>query len=111
MRISDWSSDVCSSDLVLSAVGEWSDASAGAVFCAHRCLDNPGVVVGGSAIWGRGRGCGLARVPSDFPIGHFSARSQKSAAWGTAHLDDTRYSSTFRLPLVDRKSTSLNSSH
>src|SRR3546814_17237590 len=37
----------CSSPAsVLSAVGEWSDASAGAVFCAHRCLDNPGVEIG-----------------------------------------------------------------
>src|SRR3546814_5603703 len=97
MRISDWSSDVCSSDLAQAQPG--GKEAVAAMFC-----DKPGdaLVVGL-------RGCG-AESQSDFGQAQLEQAISPAALaviipLGRGPRED------FDLAIIDRKSTRLNSSH
>src|SRR3546814_7371480 len=105
MRISDWSSDVCSSDLLmkrLSAVRSGTDADALAVQdCRY--------IVGMGA--GRGKRqdrTGLFGIAKDGDARNSRESGPRVATKRGLVGRDTRTSHT---PDIDRKSTRLNSSH
>src|SRR3546814_6238098 len=107
MRISDWSSDVCSSDLLAGALIARSAP-------ATRPLPLPGAVRAEALrpeLWSRERaiitaeaaGEAAQRLSDQLDAAHASVRE--------VHEAMTVLRSTSRAPLLDRKSTRLNSSH
>src|SRR3546814_1264895 len=104
MRISDWSSDVCSSDLYRTVLGErrvvtLADGSTVSLDAASEVR---------VAYSERARELALVRGQARFDVAHdprrpfaVQARDQRVVATGTA----------FNVDLLDRKSTRLNSSH
>src|SRR3546814_8552478 len=91
MRISDWSSDVCSSDLPDRADRRVAEHRAGNVAIIHH----------GRLVAEHGVGKRLSLADRD--------RSQLDPVGHVADREDARRRRL--IPLVDRKSTRLNSSH
>src|SRR3546814_2828534 len=106
MRISDWSSDVCSSDLGLSNATIAQVAQAQAI-APVVCVQNHYNLVhrGDDALIDALAAQGIAYVPF-FPLGGFSPIQSQSLSTIAAEVG----ASAMQVAL-DRKSTRLNSSH
>src|SRR3546814_2689139 len=100
MRISDWSSDVCSSDLVAQALQGRIDAFVGAP--GFEPLDTRAML--DEDWYARFDGAGESALPPDADLDPVT-RGLLLFASQEAPLDTARYR------ITDRKSTRLNSSH
>src|SRR3546814_2391598 len=114
MRISDWSSDVCSSDLPLIAHDRFANA--------HDCCSDP---VGSVALAGNYRVAGIAHGLRQLSLIQFAASvgevgQQQSADADGRHQPDLAVAMLAEHKRIDaarcdieldRKSTRLNSSH
>src|SRR3546814_9445907 len=117
MRISDWSSDVCSSDLLLRRELEGNEARTLAVVGGRRDEAGAGPT-GQPALWQRHQvldpRAGAAVLGEVDPARHAGAELagiEGGLQWiGTGHGSPHRRPGAER-PRLDRKSTSLNSSH
>src|SRR3546814_3261047 len=109
MRISDWSSDVCSSDLILRRLAGKEALGPGAAV-GHRIAAHFFADTDFLRIIGRGGGTRAHfHQRLDRPVGPVPhAQSGGALAIGLAILDADRL---VLLILIDRKSTRLNSSH
>src|SRR3546814_4772237 len=101
MRISDWSSDVCSSDLLFSL----DSRAAPIAFDIH--LEDGGVVH--EAVDGGQRHCGIGEDPVPFAERLVGGYHQRTPL--VSRADQLEQNRGFSLILGDRKSTRLNSSH
>src|SRR3546814_3123731 len=106
MRISDWSSDVCSSDLV----GAGTDGEPADVVAAQRtgAADRGGVedVGGVQVVDGLGDGAG-----DGADVAHLLEEVVRIGVGADAHVDALADIAAKGLEREDRKSTRLNSSH
>src|SRR3546814_1483282 len=99
MRISDWSSDVCSSDLGAGAI----IALAPLMLLARRAESPLGLILAGIAIStlaGAGISLALNLAPNPFA-------AMEIMTWLLGSLEDRSFDHLW----IDRKSTRLNSSH
>src|SRR3546814_8841779 len=108
MRISDWSSDVCSSDLQEGDVGERVLEAEGVV--EFQAVEHPGTVIEAEDVVGQEIAVAVAGSPLDHPL-----LEQRSAAGEVAlrqGVDRGDRLARHEAPgELDRKSTRLNSSH
>src|SRR3546814_7345876 len=120
MRISDWSSDVCSSDLPFPAASDAVPAPLAALFAAEGAATRDALsarfgfchsgggrdcVVDGDTFWFAGEKYRVAEI--DTPETH-PARCAEEAALGeaaTGRLRDWLKAGAFPLESIDRKST------
>src|SRR3546814_2797976 len=103
MRISDWSSDVCSSDLLRAANKDLSFRPL-AQQRSRRFVDDPHFIVDDAPVRGRAK------------LKLFDAPDTQRDRWRLAASEGARYGAPrdrLRRPAhkLDRKSTRLNSSH
>src|SRR3546814_946440 len=102
MRISDWSSDVCSSDLVLLGYRRGVRKAHGIAVIEHLAFGGRRV---NRRAYGRGIVRGAARHPADGEGGECHADGERQVL-DTGH----RISPSMARTAADRKSTRLNSS-
>src|SRR3546814_2207300 len=105
MRISDWSSDVCSSDLLSKPAEQTCLIAAAAVSILHRAGVPAGAV---QLLPGRGESVGAALIASPVVRGVMFTGSTDVALLISRQLADRLDDAGHP---IDRKSTRLNSSH
>src|SRR3546814_3963153 len=100
MRISDWSSDVCSSDLGMSHAGEAGEDQHQACQERQKGSHEPALTT--------------ERFPchcNNSRAGAFAARHAGQASPSTRHAERRKITAINPPTMIDRKSTRLNSSH
>src|SRR3546814_5572077 len=115
MRISDWSSDVCSSDLHVAAMLQGPNWLSGGVGGDFRLVERKGAV-GGRSVRSKGLACPDGHQKGNrtdasfysFPIWELRGCFPYWEMASPAHED---HRSQKHRSLLDRKSTRLNSSH
>src|SRR3546814_8127858 len=115
MRISDWSSDVCSSDLLTRYIAENEPVAQGAAPLAdvdlielRRTLEsNPGIILADTAEQRARAAIDLARADKRPDFGVNVSLGRRNPDFGNV----VSVMGSVTLPILDRKSTRLNSSH
>src|SRR3546814_5124594 len=97
MRISDWSSDVCSSDLLDLFLVVLHQETGGVELRHHEVAQHHGGLVGGWAV-------------ADL-IGTLHENDRHALGGGTGTIHDFDQANALLSQRLDRKSTRLNSSH
>src|SRR3546814_6045611 len=116
MRISDWSSDVCSSDLDQDGLVRFAGAAFASYFDRQENLDDPEVLEAVANAAGLDGAAIRAATADDAVKARLRANTEEVIARGgygspTIFVDGTdMYFGNDQLPL-DRKSTRLNSRH
>src|SRR3546814_6767025 len=107
MRISDWSSDVCSSDLIVKTGGEWVDSiQLEELVATAEGVAEASVIAVLDPKWGeRPLAVIVAKADAIPNLEIINAPVERAIASG----EITRYAKLDRFRLVDRKSTRLNS--
>src|SRR3546814_7079128 len=110
MRISDWSSDVCSTDLLFDPVGKTEFQTADTGLAGKRRCGGEPKLHPDTLTTRRGGGYATSAWPGCVSLNRPSRAAWRGHAVATAAAPPARRSAPSACP-TDRKSTRLNSSH